>query len=203
MRRVFPLFLLTLTPFLANCADSATPVAPAGALHSEEHMPAEEHEITHEFTEADWLTDQEWWTPNDAIVLAEEEGEMSVQATDPSQPVVMTFGRRIPDPNAPPGLYRPVIRPHAVHISVGGQVTFRGIVAHRVAIYDNGTKPQDIPDANPGNFVLYPVNRLFLQPAPAPAGITLTFLKQGNYLVLCVVKRHFFEEKQWGWIHVA
>lgn len=200
MRRVFPLFLLTLTPFLANCADSATPVAPARALHSEEHVATEEHEFTHEFTEADWLTDQNWWTPGGAIMLAEE--EMSVQTADATQPVVMVFGRRITDPNGPPGLYRPVIRPHAVHIPVGGKVTFKGIVAHRVGIYDSGTKPQDIPDANPGPFVLYPMNRLFLQPAPAPAGITLTFVKPGNYLVLCVVKRHFFEEKQWGWIHV-
>jgi plastocyanin len=199
MRRVFPLFLLTLTPFLANCADSATPVAPAGALHSEEHVATAEHELT----EADWLTDQNWWTPNDAIVLAEAEADVSMQATAAGEPVVMTFGRRDPDPDAPTGLYRRMIRPHAVHIPVGGKVTFKGIVAHRVAIYDNGMKPQDIPDANPGNIILYPVNRLFLQPAAAPEGITLTFTKQGNYLVLCAVKRHFFEEKQWAWIHVA
>ncbi|WP_420126410.1 hypothetical protein [Longimicrobium sp.] len=198
MRRVFPLFVLTLTPFLANCADSPTPVAPASAAHSEGHMSMEGHE----FTEADWLTDQPWWTPNDMIALADEEEEMSVQATAASaQPVVMVFGRRDPSPDAPPGLFKAVIRPHAVTIPVGGKVTFTGTMIHRVGIYAPGTKPQDIPDANPGPFVLYPVNRLFLQQVPNP-GFTLTFLKPGKYLVLCVIKNHLFTDKQWGWIHV-
>lgn len=200
MRRVFPLFLLLATPFLANCADSpATPVAPAGAVHSEEHMSMEESEIA----EADWLTDQEWWTPGDAIAMAEEEAVsvMSVQPT--ATPVVMQFGRRDPTPGAPPGLFKPVIRPHAVTIRAGQKVTFKGITAHRMAIYLPGMQPHEIPGTNPGPHVLYSPNRLFLQPAPAPAGLTFTFIKPGKYLVMCVVKQHFYDSQQWAWINVV
>jgi hypothetical protein len=202
MRRVFPLFLLTLTPFLANCADAPTQVAPAGAMHSEEHMATGEHEF--EFTEADWFTDQEWWTPGDAIAVAEEEESVGVMSVQPSAtPVVMQFGRRDPTPGAPPGLFKPVIRPHAVTIPAGGKVTFKGITAHRMAIYIPGMQPHEIPGTNPGPFVLYPVNRLFLQPAPAPAGLTFTFIKPGKYLVMCVIKQHFYDSKQWAWINVV
>src|SRR5688572_1007042 len=81
MRRIFALLLVT--PLLANCSDSVTPMAPSGPLLSTGDAPTEEA----------WLTDENWFTQGDVLQLVEEEG--SVQAVGaPGAPTsaVMVFG---------------------------------------------------------------------------------------------------------------
>lgn len=195
MRRV--LALLLLTPLLANCADSATPVAsaPAGAVHSEADMP----------TEADWATEENWWTPGDVLTLPEE--EMSAQAAAASTPNLMVFGNPDAGTPYPPGVHdqsvhaKDRIIPGTVVINAGETVTFQGLLSHRLAIYNDGMKPEDILNTNPGPFVLYPVGRLFLQPTAVPQ-ITLKFVRPGKYLVVCAIKSHFFGRNMWGWVVV-
>jgi plastocyanin len=165
MRRV--LALLVVTPLLANCSDSATPVAPPGAaLTSEEVAPQ--------------------GVPSSAV---------------------MVFGN--PDAGTdflPPGSHdqslhgKDRIIPGTVVIAAGGTVTFQVNPGHRVAVYDDGTRPEDIT-VGPGAFVLDPTNRLWLQPAPGPT-FSFTFQQPGRYLVICAITRHFVVANMYGWVIV-
>ncbi|HEX2208175.1 MAG TPA: hypothetical protein VHG93_10875 [Longimicrobium sp.] len=164
MRRVFALLLVT--PLLANCSDSATAVAPSGAV------------VAH--------------------------GESPLQSAHSS--AVMVFGNPKAGTNYPPGSHdqslhgKDRIIPGTVVISAGETVTFQVNPGHRVAVYDDGTRPEDIK-ANPGPFVLDPTNRLALQPAPTPT-YTFTFTEPGRYLVICAISRHFFVANMYGWVIV-
>jgi hypothetical protein len=190
MRRVFPLVLLTLTPFLANCADSATPVAPAGAVLSEGTVPTEGTEST----EGEWFTEENWWTPEDALTLADD--EMSAMSVNASEENVMTLGNTNVGtdymPNQHDDSYHAKDRmiPGTVVIDAGEVVTFKVLPGHRMAIYAPGMRPEDIPLQNTGVGINYPVNRLFLQPNPVHPKIK--FVKPGRYMVICVIKTHFF-----------
>ena len=201
MRRVFPLFLLTLTPFLANCADSAMPVAPAGAMHTEGDMP------THEDmpTEADWAAtaEENWWTPGDFIAIPEE-GEMSAMGVNASEVNVMNLGNNVafPAPIQDQSVHADDrMIPGTVVINPGETITFKGTTNHRLAIYAPGVTPDEVLNLNPGAFVLYPVGRLYLQPNTFPQ-VNLTFLTPGKYLVICAIKTHFFNRNMWGWVIV-
>jgi plastocyanin len=164
LRRVFALLLVT--PLLANCSDSPTPVSPPGAVPAFDASPPQ----------------------------------------GPSSSAVMVFG----NPGAgthfsPPGSHdqsftaRDKINPGAVVISAGGTVTFQVNPGHRVAIYNDGTRPEDIT-VGPGPTVLDPTNRLYLQPAPGT--VSYTFAAPGRYLVICAVRRHFVEANMYGWVIV-
>jgi plastocyanin len=201
MRRIFALLLLT--PLLANCADSATPVAPAapaGAALSEGDAP----------TEAEWPVEENWWTPGDAIEFVEE--GMSVQAADVNatantpKPAVMVLGNPDAGSDFPAGHDQSIhardrIIPGTVVINAGELVTFQGVFTHRMAIYNDGMKPEDVLNTNPGTFVLYPYNRLYLQPTATPQ-VTLKFVRPGKFLVICAIKTHFFDRNMWGWVIV-
>ena len=182
MRRLF--VLLLLTPLLANCSDSATPVAPAGAM----------------LTEGDWPTEEGWIAQGELLV----EDEFSVQSAN--APKVMVFGNPDAGTNYPPGVHdqsfhaKDRIIPGTVVIDAGETVTFQVFPAHRVAIYDDGMRPEDI-QRTPGHWLLYPTGRLFLQPAPVPQ-FTLKFVRPGKYLVICAINSHFFEANMWGWVIV-
>jgi plastocyanin len=196
MRRVLPLFLLLATPLLVNCSDSATPVAsaPAGAVLSE-------GDVT---TEGEWPAEENWWTPGDVLAFPEE--EMSVQSADAPKPNVMVLGNPDAGSSFPPGHDKSVhardrMIPGTVVVNAGESVTFQGAFFHRVAIYNDGMKPEDVLNTNPGAFVLYPYNRLYLQPNPVPQ-ITLKFLRPGKYLIVCAIKTHFFGNNMWGWVIV-
>lgn len=199
MRRVFALLLLT--PILASCADSATPVTPGRAVLSEGALP----------TGGEWPVEENWFTPAGAIELVDD--EMSVQSADAisaqnaNEPAVMVFGN--PDAGTsfgPPGSHdqsfhaRDKINPGSVTINAGETVTFKIFIGHRVGIYDDGVQPTDI-QPTPGPLLLYPVGRVFLQPFPTPQ-FTLRFVRPGKYLVICAINQHFFEGRMWGWIHV-
>lgn len=190
MRRIFALLLLT--PILASCADSATPVATApGAVLSEGEVSTEEA----------WPVEENWWTPGDVL----GEAGMSVQS-NANEIQVMRFGNPEAGTNYPPGLHDQSyhgfdkVIPGTVVVNVGEPVIFEVYPSHRVAIYDDGVRPEDISFNNPGPFILDPVNRLALQASPgSPAW---TFNKPGRYLVICAVKNHFFFAKMYGWVIV-
>jgi plastocyanin len=182
MRRVFALLLLA--PLLVNCSDATTPVAAPGASLNESGVPAE------------------WDVPTEEDVLTEE---VSPLASTPSS-AVMVLGN--PDAGTP---YPPQTHDQSLHgkdrmipgtvvIDAGGTVTFQVNRGHRVAIYDDGTRPQDIKP-NPGPFVLDPTNRLALQPGPT-ATYKYTFREPGRYLVICAISRHFFVANMYGWVIV-
>jgi plastocyanin len=90
--------------------------------------------------------------------------------------------------------------PGTVVIDAGGTVTFEVYRGHRVAIYDEGVRPEDIL-VGPGPFVLDPTNRLALQPGPTPT-YTYTFNEPGRYLVICAATRHFVVANMYGWVIV-
>jgi len=109
--------------------------------------------------------------------------------------------------------------PRTVVIATGGTVTFNipaGSV-HQVAIYDDGTEPQDI-DATilvPGgggtcppfpSLINDPTNRLAVlgtQPcAGGPTAPSYTFSNPGRYLVICTFVFHFVEFQMYGWVIV-
>lgn len=209
MRRVFALLLLT--PLLASCSDSVTPVAPsdatrsAGAMHSAGDMQAPGDALTEEA----WPAEENWFTPGDALTLAD--GEMSAQAVGadaaPAPGAVMTFGNADTGTDFhPTGVHdqsyqsRFKINPGAVAIDAGQTVTFNITLGHRVAIYDVGTRPEDI-QRTPGPLLLYPTGRLFLQPFPTPQ-FRLRFVRPGKYLVVCAINMHFFDANMWGWLIV-
>lgn len=201
MRRVFPLLLLTLTPFLANCADSATPVAPAGAVLSEGDVPTEGTTPT---DEGEWFTEENWWTPGDALALVED--EMSALSVNASAENVMTLGNinvgtdYMPNQHDDSYHSRDRMIPGAVVINAGEVVTFNVLPGHRMAIYAPGVRPEDIPLQNTGVGINYPVNRLFLQ--PNPLNPKLKFVTPGKYMVICVIKTHFFLANMYGWVIV-
>lgn len=89
--------------------------------------------------------------------------------------------------------------PGTVVIEAGGTVTFQVNPGHRVAIYNDGTQPEDLV-VGTGAQVLDPTNRVFLQ--GAPGAFTRTFSTPGRYLVICTVRRHFVEAKMYGWVIV-
>jgi plastocyanin len=189
MRRVFALLLVT--PLLANCAESATPVAPAGAALSEGAVSTEEA----------WPVEENWWTPGD--VLAEE--EVSVMGA-PGTGEVMVFGNPDAGTNYPPGLHdgsfhgKDRVIPGTVVIDAGQAVTFQVYPGHRVAIYNDGVRPEDIITNPNFLFVLDPTNRLVLQ--SNPGNPKLTFKKPGRYLVICAFTRHFVQANMYGWVIV-
>jgi hypothetical protein len=198
MRRIFALLLLT--PLLANCADSATPVAsaPAGAVLSEGDVPTEPD------TEGAWFTDESWWTPGDALAFAEE--EMSALNVNASAENVMTLGNPEAGSEFQTGVHddsfhaRDRMIPGTVVINAGEVVTFNVLFGHRMAIYTPGTRPEDIPFTGTGVGINYPVGRLFLQ--PNPLNPKLKFVTPGRYLVICVIKTHFFLGNMYGWVIV-
>jgi hypothetical protein len=201
MRRFFTLFLVT--PLLASCSDSVTPMAPSSAVHS-----AGDVRLAGDVaTEENWLTEENWFTPGGAFELVEEEGSMQAVGA-PGAPAsrVMVFGNPDAGTDYPVAVHdksyhgKDRINPGAVVVPVGGTVTFQIYPGHRVAIYAEGVKPEDIKPS-PGYYLSYPVNRLYLQPAPT-SKLTLKVLQPGRYLVICAVNTHFFQANMWGWLIV-
>jgi len=162
MRRIFAVLLLT--PLLANCSDSVTPIAPSGR------------------------------------VLASEGSLQSAPS-----PTVMVFGNPDAGTDYPAGSHdqslhgKDRVIPGTVVISAGEKVNFQVHRGHRVAIYNDGTRPEDIKVGS-GPTVADPTNRLGVQPAPNT--YSYTFTKPGRYLVICVVTRHFVVANMYGWVIV-
>jgi plastocyanin len=179
LRRI--LALLLVTPLLANCSDSPTPLITPDSHQSHEAML------------------EEIWAPQ------HEAGPVVAQSAQNTGAVVQ-FGRPELGTSYPAGTHddsyhaRWKLRPGTVTIDAGESVTFNVPRGHRVGIYDDGTQPEDI--VRPAGFVINdPNNRLALQPTPDPT-YTYTFTEPGRYLVICVVASHFFDGKMYGWVIV-
>lgn len=148
----------------------------------------------------------------------------------PPMHATVRFGRdnvgspfRPPDPHDASFHAIDKVTPHTAVISAGGSVTFEMGQFHQVAIYDDGTQPEDIdvtmtidltapPPAPPGTVIIPdfiiddPANRLAVGPFSfgptswtSPAG---TFDQPGTYLVICRVVPHFVVAKMYAFVIV-
>ena len=202
--------LLLVTPLLASCSDSVTPVAPSDAAFTVEESPIVESEsqvgpwtLGESASPLGELTLEEWQAP-----LAAATPEESPLQVAPGTGAVMYFGQ--PNPEAgtpyPPGVHdesyhsEDRVLPATVVIDAGQMVTFR-TAGHRVAIYKPGKRPEDVVADPAFLFVLDPVQRLALQAAPVPV-ISFKFVVPGRYLVICAITRHFVQSNMYGWVIV-
>ncbi len=107
------------------------------------------------------------------------------------------------------------IVPRTVVIDRGGTVTFLSNTIHQVAVYDDGTNPEDIdaglltaPGAGcpPVPLIDDPNNRLaVLDSQPCAGGSlapTYTFDEPGRYLIICTVLPHFAQFDMYAWVVV-
>jgi hypothetical protein len=104
--------------------------------------------------------------------------------------------------------------PRTVTIGAGGSVTYDILVRfgiHQPALYEVGTKPDDIVPEGPFPFVNDTTGRVDLgtsvaAPAPGTAATgtwtTPALDEPGRYLVLCNFAPHFTEFDMYGWINV-
>lgn len=211
MRR-FVAFLL-LTPLLASCSDSVTPVAPKDAA------PRHDESAVVESQDPNWVLDEspfeDSWTQDDwtnAGTAAVEAQPLDASGSDastmsaPGTGAVMEFGHPgagAPFPITHDESYHAAdkVYPGTVVIDAHQAVTFKVAPGHRVAIYKPGKRPQDVVIV-PGSFFIFdPTNRQALQAAPVPE-IKFIFNKPGTFLVICAVTRHFVEANMYGWVHV-
>lgn len=116
--------------------------------------------------------------------------------------------------------------PNVVKIKAGGAVNFIVSGGHVVAVYDDGTQPEDIdtnvtePAANcpttAGGVINDPTNRIYRGPCfstsvgttPATTIVrrdgveVVKFSKPGTYLVICARKNHFVNDGMFGFVRV-
>ena len=104
--------------------------------------------------------------------------------------------------------------PRTVTIAEGGSVTYDILIRfgiHQPAVYEAGTKPDDIVPQGPFPFVNDPTGRVALGTGvgPPPPGTAATgtwttpaLNEPGRYLVLCNFAPHFAEFDMYGWINV-
>jgi plastocyanin len=201
MRRFFTLLLVT--PLLASCSDSVTPVSPSGAKVALEESPlVVESPLGPEWNSSAGELPLSAWESAWASPLEESQ----VQSA-PGSGALMYFGHPTVGSNYPAGLHdesfhgRDRVIPGNVTIDAGQAVTFRVFVGHRVAIYKPGKRPEDVV-VDPSSFWLDdPTGRAALQAAPVPV-ISFTFVKPGRDRVICARTTHFVEANMYGWVIV-
>ena len=107
------------------------------------------------------------------------------------------------------------VRPRTVTIAQGGSVEFEIYPEHQPAIYEPGTRPEDIdtsqtepiplfPDLvritdDDGRIALAPDQSLEEKEWTTPPG---TFDEPGKYLVICTTLVHFVEANMYAWVIV-
>jgi plastocyanin len=100
-------------------------------------------------------------------------------------------------------------------VSVDGEVTFEVAAFHKLAIYDDGTRPEDIDvslleePSTPFPFPMLiddPTNRIVrlgdLEVNGPAVNLAFTFDEPGRYLVICEVLPHFTDNGMYGWVIV-
>ena len=120
----------------------------------------------------------------------------------------------------PPGVPPPNVHqliPYITTIKAGGTVNFIVAGFHNIAVYGNGTKPEDInpsilrdvPGAPPPfpKLIDDATNRVFrgiaaFPPVNVDRVEVVHFPEKGDYLVICAFVPHF-EDGMWGWVKVA
>ncbi|HXV82818.1 MAG TPA: hypothetical protein VEG60_23385 [Candidatus Binatia bacterium] len=138
-------------------------------------------------------------------------------------PNAFPLDRLLADPSMGRGNNHQLI-PQIATIKEGGSVNFNISGGHVVAIYDDGTQPEDInlvniePAANcptnAGGVLSDSNNRIYRGPCFAPATNNATtdqrrdgvevvqFTKPGTYLVICARKNHFVNDNMFGFVRV-
>ena len=107
------------------------------------------------------------------------------------------------------------IRPRTVTIAQGGSVTYEIYPEHQPAVYEPGTRPEDIDTSQTEPIPLFPDleritdadGRIALAPDQSleekewttPPG---TFDEPGRYLVICTTLVHFVEANMYSWVIV-
>jgi len=108
------------------------------------------------------------------------------------------------------------LRPVTVVIRRGGSVTYEVDECHQPAVYQPGTKPEDIDvtllepigvAGCPPDRINDPDGRLALAPPQSAAEADWTtppgtFDNPGTYLVICTTRVHFVLAKMYGWVIV-
>jgi hypothetical protein len=115
--------------------------------------------------------------------------------------------------------------PQTATIKEGGTVNFIISGGHVVAVFDEGTKPEDITDTTSiepttscpqtaGGVLTFSTGRIYRGPCFAPAANNTTsdvrrdgvevvqFTKPGTYLVICARKNHFVNDGMFGFVKV-
>lgn len=122
--------------------------------------------------------------------------------------------------NLPAGVPPPNVHqliPYVTTIKAGGTVNFIVAGFHNIAIYGNGTKPEDIntsilrdvPGAPPPfpKLIDDATNRVFrgiaaFPPVNVDRVEVVQFPEKGEFLVICAFVPHF-EDNMWGWVKVV
>lgn len=118
----------------------------------------------------------------------------------------------------PPAANHHVVAPYVATIKAGGAVNFIIAGLHNVAVYADGTKPEDIdtsllaPPPPPGKpappVIDDPEGRIYRGPDPRVLFPTVDrvevvhFNEPGTYLVICGVLPHF-QEGMYGYVRVV
>lgn len=121
----------------------------------------------------------------------------------------------VPDAPLAPNLH--MLVPNTATIKAGGTVNFVVAGFHQIAVYEPGTRPDDIvptrlpptpiPGAPAAVFLIDdPVGRLYrgINPIGQPQDRVevVHFGEPGRYLVMCLVSVHFLNDDMYGWVRV-
>jgi plastocyanin len=99
------------------------------------------------------------------------------------------------------------VTPNEVTIREGGTVNFIIAGFHLIAVYDDGTQPEQI-NVGTATFIDDQVNRIYRGLNPTTAGLpqdrveVLQFPRRGTYLVICAVRGHFVNDNMYGFVRV-
>ena len=161
-------------------------------------------------------------SPSQGFTSAESDAGFLTDKKGPPSSATMKFGRtNVGSPFPPPAGHdasthaQDALQPRTVVVSVGGEVTFEVAPFHKLAIYDDGTRPADIDISlleeagTPFPFppiIDDPTNRLVRLGDLAVDGPAVsrsfTFDEPGRYLVICEVLPHFADNGMYGWVIV-
>jgi plastocyanin len=151
------------------------------------------------------------WDPNDPDLI-------------PTNPGEVPLDRLLQDPGVGRGNNHELI-PNTATIKAGGAVNFIISGGHVVAVFDDGTEPEDITDTTSiepatscpqtaGGILTFSTGRIYRGPCFAPAASNTTsdvrrdgvevvqFKKPGTYLVICARKNHFVNDDMFGFVRV-
>ena len=134
---------------------------------------------------------------------------------DPNDPdLVSPLDRIVADPGMGVGNNHELI-PQIATIKQGGSVNFNISGGHVVAIYDNGTRPEDIDVVNTepastcatsaGGVLSDSNDRIYRGPCFTGRrdGVEVVkFSKPGTYLVICARRNHFVNDGMFGFVKV-
>ena len=153
---------------------------------------------------------------------AQESAHHHTPVSGPLANATVSFGAWPPQDrlNLPAGVPPPNVHqliPYTTTIKAGGTVNFIVAGFHNIAVYGNGTKPEDIntsilrdvPGAPPPfpKLIDDPTNRVFrgiasFPPVNVDRVEVVQFPEKGTYLVICAFVPHF-EDDMWGWVKVV